>query len=176
MVFTSLQRFSSIDVKSIRQWYEKASFLRVSLQWRKKHTSVQENRRKSLQWRKKHTSAPGKSECWRKNVTSGLEKWRKKHKIEATDVKNACQKSKKTGGGWPELFIADVKLIRQWYRKMQKTRPNIEISLTDVQILRQHWSFFSHLACTDVKNHVSERNSPQWRKNHTSALGKSQRL
>ena len=103
-------------------------------------------------------------------------KWNKKHEIEATDVKNTRQRPKKTSSERLKLFIADVKLIRQWYQKVDKSRQKIENSWIDVRFLRQHWRFFSHLACTDVKNYVSKRNSLQWRRNHTSALGKRQRL
>ena len=86
-----------------------------------------------------------------KMLCQDQKKWKKKHKIEATDVKNQRQESKKTSSERLELFIADVKLLCQWYRKMKKISPKIEISLIDVWILRQHWKFFSHLACTDVK-------------------------
>ena len=67
------------DIKFLCQWYEKTSFLRNSLHWHKKHMSVQENQRKSLQWHKKNMSAPGKNECWRKNVMSGPEKMKEKN-------------------------------------------------------------------------------------------------
>ena len=66
------------DIIFLCQWYEKTSFLRNSLHWHKKHMSVQENQRKSLQWHKKNMSAPGKNECWRKNVMSGPEKMKEK--------------------------------------------------------------------------------------------------
>ena len=111
-----------------------------------------------------------------KMLCQDQKKWKIKHKIEATDVKNTRQRPKKTFGERLKLFIADVKLLCQWYRKMKKINPKIEILLLDVWILRQHWRFFSHLACTDIKNYVSERNLLQWHKNHMSALGKSQRL
>ena len=57
--------------------------------------SVQGNQRKSLQWHKKIMSALGKNECWRKNIMSGPEKMKEKYKIQATDVKNKRQESKK---------------------------------------------------------------------------------
>ena len=67
--------------------------------------SVQENQRKSLQWHKKNMSAPGKNECWRKNVMSGPEKMKEKYKIEATDVKNKRQNSKKNGVGGRSFLL-----------------------------------------------------------------------
>ena len=63
---------------------------------------------------------------------SGPEKMKEKYKIEATDVKNTRQRSKKIFSKWLELFIADVKLLCQWYRKMKKISPKIEISLIDI--------------------------------------------
>ena len=75
---TKLLPYGFADIKFLCQWYEKTSFLRNSLHWHKKHMSVQENQRKSLQWHKKNMSAPGKNECWRKNVMSGPEKMKEK--------------------------------------------------------------------------------------------------
>ena len=51
-------------------------------------------------------SAPGKNECWHKNVMSGPEKMKEKYKIEATDVKNKRQRHKNPKmNGWGFLLL-----------------------------------------------------------------------
>ena len=120
------------DIKFLCQWYEKTSFLINSLHWHKKYISVQENQRKSLQWHKKNMSAPGKNECWRKNVMSGPEKMKEKTQNWSHWRKKHTSGVKLNRSTWPDLFIADVKLIRQWYWKMKKIRQKIEISLVDI--------------------------------------------
>ena len=91
-------KIQATDVKNKRQESKKIKMnIDAFYCWRKIIMSVVSKNKKL---------ALGKNECWRKKVMSGPEKLKEKHKIEATDVKNIRQKSKKTKvNGWSFLLL-----------------------------------------------------------------------
>ena len=111
-----------------------------------------------------------------KMLCQDQKKWKIKHKIEATDVKNTRQRSKKIFSKWLKLFIADVKLLCQWYRKMKNSAQKLKFHWLTYKFYVNTEGFFRILACTDRKKKVSKVNLLQWHKKLMSALGKSQRL
>ena len=93
-----IYKIQATDVKNKRQESKKIKMnIDAFYCWRKIIMSVVSKNKKS---------ALGKNECWRKKVMSGPEKMKKKHKIEATDVKNTLQRPRnQKANGWGFLLL-----------------------------------------------------------------------